>query len=463
MENAMGVATSLARLTARFLRHRRGNFGMIAAIIAPVLLLAVGYGVNSAQVALTRSNLLAALDAAVTSTARDLTTGTITEKDAPKVVEAFLIANGLRGFAEEGRLTLDSLAIDRLEGTVTAQASVELDVAFALFGAANRQKVTAGSAAIYSAKKVEVVMMLDVTGSMVKTRTNDRLGDLQKAAKNAIATLLGKQDPSKPRVRIALVPYANSVNVGAQIAQRSVYIEKSLEERGKVVSNVDSKNVTSTGRTDNCATERVGARKYEDVGPEVQMVNRDFFLTAFADGNAGYGKSARCPVAAVVPLTADSAVLRSTIDRFVADGGTGGHMGVQWAWYMLSEKWKNVFPASAVPGPYKDKDIAKYAILMTDGLFNLSYQGASTAKDAYQDKVSVPRSVTHAKRLCEEMRKAGIEIFTVGFHLDTPSARDVMSSCASSPRYFFDTSDGDQLNAAFMAIARNIEKLALTK
>lgn len=461
MENAMGVATSLARLTARFLRHQRGNFGMIAAIIAPVLLLAVGYGVNSAQVALTRSNLLAALDAAVTSTARDLTTGTITEKDAPKVVEAFLIANGLRGFAEEGRLTLDSLAIDRLEGTVTAQASVELDVAFALFGAANRQKVTAGSAAIYSAKKVEVAMMLDLTGSMKKSGSTDKLGDLQRAARSAVTTLLGKQDPDKPRVRIALIPYANSVNVGS-LAPQSVYVEQKVGDRGKVVSNVDPKNVTTNNRPDNCATERVGARSFEDVGPEVQMVNRDFFLTDFSNGNAGHGKSVVCPSATLVPLTADRTKLNNTINAFVADGGTGGHMGIQWAWYMLSDKWKNVVGAAAAPGPYKEQDIAKYAILMTDGEFNLGFLGATTAKGAY-GTAAANRSIPHAKRLCEEMRKAGIEIFTVGFYLPNAAARDVMSSCASSPRYFFDTANGNELNAAFVAIARNIEKLALTK
>ena len=48
--------------------------------------------------------LLNALDAAVTSTARDLTTGTIAEKDARASVEAFLLANGGTAFAEAGRM-----------------------------------------------------------------------------------------------------------------------------------------------------------------------------------------------------------------------------------------------------------------------------------------------------------------------------------------------------------------------
>src|SRR5690606_2319158 len=108
---ALGI---LKRLAGRLLRDRDGNFAMMAGLTLPVVVLAAGYGVNVAQISITKANLLTALDSAVTSTARDLTTGAIEEKDAREVVEAFLIANGLRAYAREGKLTLDSLVIDRL-------------------------------------------------------------------------------------------------------------------------------------------------------------------------------------------------------------------------------------------------------------------------------------------------------------------------------------------------------------
>lgn len=430
------------------------------AIIAPVLMLAAGYSVNVSQLTHTRSSLSAALDAAVTSTARDLTTGAIAIEDAPEIVEAFLIANGPDTFATSVRL--EEVRVDRLLKTVSARASAEFEIAFPLFGAQNHQRVVAETEAIYSDKKVEVAMMLDLTGSMKKSGSVDKLGDLQKAAKSAVETLLGKQNPAEPRVRIALVPYANSVNAGSTIAQRSVYIERSTAARGTRASNTNPANVTLTGRPDNCATERVGARAYEDVGPDVQMVNRDFFLSDFADGKTGYAASARCPAAAIVPLTADKKKLTTMINAFVADGGTGGHIGVQWAWYLLSNKWQNVFDAGSVPAPFDPDEVGKYAILMTDGDFNLGFSGASRTQDLYGD-VAAARSIPHAKTLCARMREAGIEIFTVGFKLPNASARDIMLSCASSPRHFFNTSDGTELTAAFMAIARNIESLVLTK
>lgn len=454
------------RLGARFRRNRRGNFGLMMAVTAPLLVLASGYGLNVAQISITKSNLLAALDSAVTSTARDLTTGVITKDEARGVVEAFLLANGQRAYAEEGRLTLDSIVIDPVARTVEAKASVELDLAFALFGTANHQKITAESAAIYSDRKIEIAMALDLTGSMKKVGSDDKLGDLQKAATNAVNLLLGGKNLDD-RVRIALVPYANSVNVGSSIAYKSVYVEKSKSDRGRSVPNTNLLNLVSALlRPDNCSTERRGAEIYTDKGPNVAMANRDYFLTEFADGDAGYTKSARCPSAALVPLTANKKTLTDTITNFVADGGTGGHVGIQWAWYMLSDKWKDVVPASAAAGPYDEKEVGKFAILMTDGEFNLNFAGATTANLAYGNAAAT-RSIPHAKQLCTNMRAAGIKIFTIGFKLPNASARDLMKDCASPATsgvtFFYDTSSGSELDQAFKAIVRNIESLALTK
>lgn len=309
-------------------------------------------------------------------------------------------------------------------------------------------------------------MMLDLTGSMKKAGADDKLGDLQAAAKNAVTTLLAGPN-GNGRVRVTLVPYANAVNVGPTIARNAVYVEKTVSERGKVVSNVAPQNVTTSGRPDNCATERVGsAHAFDDVGPQVQMVNRDFLLTGFADGDAGYAPSARCPTVAIVPLTANAATLTDAIDRFEADGGTGGHIGIQWSWYMLSDKWKNIVGTSAAAGPYNDKNVAKYAILMTDGEFNLGFTGATALGEVY-GAAAADRSIPHAKRLCAEMRKAGIEIFTIGFKLPNESARDLMRNCATpdtgSMRHFFDASSGPELDQAFRDIVMNIERLVITK
>ena len=71
------------------------------------------------------------------------------------------------------------------------------------------------------------------------------------------------------------------------------------------------------------------------------------------------------------------------------------------------------------------------------------------------------------EHLCDEMKKDGIEIFTVGFMLKEAGAKAVLGDCASpdakSVKHYYDTSSGAELNAAFLDIARKIESLAITE
>lgn len=429
------------RLGARFRRNRGGNFGLMMAVTAPLLVLASGYGLNIAQISITKSNLLAALDSAVTSTARDLTTGVITKDEARGVVEAFLLANGQRAYAEEGRLTLDKVEIDPVAKTVEAQASVELDLAFALFGTANRQKITTQSAAIYSDKKVEVAMMLDVTGSMY----GQRLKDLKVAAKNAVKLLLGNNKAIHDRVRVAMVPYADAVNAGP--LSHTIYVESNRYSSSEPPPMPASQTVSSVNL---CGTEREGAYQFTDDGPDVAMVNRDYRLQY-------------CQNAALIPLTTSQSALETRIDSFVASGNTAGQIGIQWTWYMLSPKWANVLPEASKPRAYEDEKAAKYAILMTDGEFNTAFADVPHGQNP---RSQTWRSRNYAETLCTEMKKAGIEIFTIGFALNN-SAKPVMQNCASPDtggiKHFFDASTGSELDNAFRTIAANIERLALTR
>lgn len=453
------------RAARRFAPDRRGNFGMMMALVVPVLVLGAGFGVNIAQVSNARSNLLASLDSAVTSTARDLTTGNIKgEAEIRASVERFLFANGTRSFSKADLLTLDSIAVNTTDRTVTAEASVVVNVAFPLFGVANQQKITTKSAAVYSDRKIEVAMMLDLTGSMKKTWSDDKLGDLQKAAKNAVSALLAYNKAGNTRVRIALVPYANAVNVGKSIAEASVFVERKMADRKQAPSSTDPTAVSVT-RPDYCATERKGIYQYKDDGPTASMVNRDFLLDGHSN-RPDYVPSVTCPAAAMVPLTASQTTLNAAIDSFVADGGTAGHIGIQWTWYMLSEKWANVVGASAAPAKTDPKKVGKYAILMTDGEFNLSYFDVTDALNAY-NPLGKEKTRESATDLCAAMRKAGVEIFTIGFKLTDAKAKETLSSCASpdtgSIKHYFDTSTGKELDAAFQKIVENLERLALTR
>ncbi|BBD40202.1 hypothetical protein Amn_50820 [Aminobacter sp. Y103A] len=449
---------ALARAARRFTGDSSGNFAILGGVTISILAMAAGYGINTAQLFNVKSGLSQAVDAAVTSTARDLTTGKIKLEDADATVRAFLEANAGRLLAPGEKVVLNKVTVDKLAGTVEASAYIDVNVFFPLFGTSNRQGVAASTASLYSDKRIEVAMMLDVTKSM----DGQKIKDLKTAAKNAVDSFLkGEKTPSgDPRVRMSLVPYANSVNTG-DLASSSVFVERSKADRKQAPANTDAKAVSSSTRPDNCATERKGFYQYTDAGPDLAMVNRDFLIDAYSEN---YDTPA-CPGAKVVPLTDDGKKLKTEIEAFVANGGTAGHIGIQWAWYTLSENWAGVFQKSERPEKADPEKVAKFAILMTDGEFNLSYADASKWQDAYNASGKTATR-TAAKTLCEEMRKKGIEIFTIGFKLDTAAAKKTMKDCASPDgvvKRYFETSNGKELDTAFQTIAQNIERLVLTK
>ena len=96
----------LVHAVGGFARHRGGNFAGLFGLAASVLSLGVGFSVNVSQLYNARSSLQGVVDAAVTSTARDLTTGVIKEADANKSVQAFLDANSQAGILQADQIVL---------------------------------------------------------------------------------------------------------------------------------------------------------------------------------------------------------------------------------------------------------------------------------------------------------------------------------------------------------------------
>ncbi|PSM19023.1 MULTISPECIES: pilus assembly protein [Nitratireductor] len=452
----MRAKTRLRSRLRTFGSDRAGNFALATAAVMSALVAGGGFALNLAQVTLTRSNLSNALDAAVTSTARDLTTGKIAPDDVDALVSAFLKANGSTGFASKDRVTLDRVTIDRQARTVSAVASAEIDLAFPVFNAAASRMIRVESQALYSDRKIEVAMMLDITGSM----RGRKLRDLQAAAGNVVDTFLAGQNATDPRVRLAIVPYADAVNTGVLAPMVHVETEfatgepPALEDLRPVSAGLRSSPRLPDGsrRPDSCATERKGMQQFSDASPRTAMVNRDYRL-------------AFCPSAALQPLTDDVSRLKATIGAFRANGHTAGHIGIQWSWYLLSRKWAEVLPAGSQPLAPNTKKVGKFAILMTDGEFNTAFAGVP--RRATTKGGQAGRSRNQAERLCQEMKKAGIEIFTVGFQLRERNAKQVMQACASpdrgSIRHYFEAASGEELDAAFQEIAGNIERLAIIK
>ena len=138
----------LVHAVGGFARHRGGNFAVLFGLAASVLALGAGFSINVSQLYNARSSLQGVVDAAVTSTARDLTTGVIKEADADKSVQAFLEANSQAGILQAGQIVMDRLIVDKTAKTVQADVHVNLALFFPILGMGDMKRVDASTTAL---------------------------------------------------------------------------------------------------------------------------------------------------------------------------------------------------------------------------------------------------------------------------------------------------------------------------
>ena len=75
----------------------------------------------------------------------------------------------------------------------------------------------------------------------------------------------------------------------------------------------------------------------------------------------------------------------------------------------------------------------------------------------------------NAKQICTNMKAKGIEIYTVGFDLDSlpaakrAQAQDVLQSCGTDIQHFYDAINAEQLKTSFRDIALQLSQLFVAK
>ncbi|RUW44359.1 MULTISPECIES: pilus assembly protein [unclassified Mesorhizobium] len=190
-------------LLNRFWRSKSGNFALLMGLGLPAILSAVAFATDVSTMMRAKSNLQNAIDAAnlASSHLGDLD---MTRTDA---FDRYFQAN-IAGHGElvnaQATLTVDR-GVNFIKTKAVASADVNLNFAF-LFGQSKHIVVDASAAE--SNNQLEVVLVLDNTGSMAGAR----MTALRTATKSLLDTLESTKSPTR-QVRASLVPFVTAVNV----------------------------------------------------------------------------------------------------------------------------------------------------------------------------------------------------------------------------------------------------------
>ncbi|WP_084418234.1 VWA domain-containing protein [Henriciella litoralis] len=155
-----------------------------------------------------------------------------------------------------------------------------------------------------------------------------------------------------------------------------------------------------------------------------------------------------CSDVAPFELSNNATQIEKYIDRLKAGGGTAGHQGIAWGWYMISDKWGNVFDYSAKPLEHDRAGVVKSIIIMTDGEFNSEFHN------------SQGNSFAQSKKICDAIKDDNVTVYTIAF--DAPKAgKEIMEYCASGPEFAFEADNGAELLESYQQIATSISNLRI--
>jgi len=445
-----------------FTRNAAGDVALMFGLMTFSLFMFIGAAVDLSRWINARTATMDAIDAAVLAAGRALQTGA-SQDSAKELARQVYLSNTAGRFSVQN----DTINFDIRDNGTTVVATGHAHIQTPFMGLASirtlplfvaseapEAKTAQNSAANYNR---EVALMLDVSGSMCSPCS--KRDDMRAAAKDLVDIMMVNNGKTAYWSKIAIVPFSGDVRPPAGLLAAATDPAWPAD-RSFTYETGGKKKRTETvqyARTE-CVAERTGDDKYTDAQPGAG----NYVMST-------YRQDGRCVIdsgAAVSPLSLDKTAIKKKIDALMTGGGTAGHVGTAWAYYMLSPKWNAVVPLSSQASAYDTPKLKKIAVLMTDGEYNLEYDanGIDTSDKVAGSSANGVSSAAQAIAICNEMKKNGIDVFTVGFDLGgNVTAINTMNKCASDASKSYTVATGEQLRAAFRDIAIRTTELHLSK
>lgn len=452
----MKMSLFKASRMARFLTDTVGAVAIVFVMALPVIIAAAGMSVDLAQAYNVKNRLANALDKA--ALAAGSTSGTAAEIEDR--VRKFMAAN----YQDPKIGTVTNINVTLVDNLVTVSASSRVQTTFMSALGQEYLDVDAESVVRREMAGVEVVLVLDVTGSMA----GSNIAALKTAALDFI-DIMFRRISDVDYLRIGIVPFSQTVNVGPyglgkdhnnNNYGRAFVFRPSTDDYISPASNIQ---YGTTGfNWAGCILERSSPNDTSDtVSPDWAMYrypricsryNSNGTCRTYSNNNPNRG----CPVSPVIPLTNDRTRLENSINGLIATGNTYINVGMVWGWRLISPS--EPFTEAT---DYNDPDWTKTVIVMTDGdnvpvsEYSAYGRNASITANQLNNKVTT---------VCNNMKTQGVTVYTITFQSGiNGTTRTIFRQCATDESKYFDAPSDEDLRIAFGQIANQLSELHIVK
>jgi Flp pilus assembly protein TadG len=452
----------------RFFQEEKGVAAPIIALSFTALLSAVGAAVDYGHAQMVQTKLADTLDAA------GLAAGaTLSSKTPATVAQNYFKVNFPQGYlnATVSPLTVTQNA-QQTKLTLTASATVP-STFMGLVGIKD-MKVTASTEITRKAGGLELILVMDNTGSM----EGQKLASLKSAATELVNILFG-DDAVKEKVWIGLVPFSQAVNIGTNHASwlNTAYTQ-----------SLDWGTTSWAG----CTDARTGGKDITDDPPSSQLFKAYYWpthasynnwKTVSSKGKVTYAKglgpdlgpNKYCSQPVSVMSNVKSTILAG-INSMQARGNTHINLGAVWGWRMLSPQWKGLWGgtmnANNLPLDYNTPNMTKVMVLLSDGdnTISNSVRGAyGYLSDGVLGTTNSNTAVTKLNNklasVCTSLKGHGVKIFTILYDMagTNSTAQKLFEDCATEGDYFFNSPSASELEEAFQQIGDSLSNLRISK
>lgn len=506
---------------AFFAASQRGSAVPLVALGMFALIGATGTAIDMGRVQIVQSRMQNALDATGLAVGSQISTANI-DVETNKYFYVNFPANYLG-------TTINSLTAtpNADNSVITLAVNGTVHTTFMRLFHIDNITVSASSQITRQSKGMELVLVMDNTGSMTQTAGSGvtKLAAAKTAANTLLGVLYGSNN-TVPTLWVGLVPFSQTVNIGTD---RDDWTVDQIFDWGPSPSAwggcVDAREASNRDVTDDPPSVALFPKYYwpddgnnnwisagtittttnlcwhqtsctcANYGPCVSNTDADGVQTTVeCHGSGGNrqcnrivitpvtnynitstrGPNKNCPQP-VTAMVAEKSTVVAAVNNMVAVGNTHIDLGMGWAWRMLSPRWQGLWggqmDTNGLPLAYHAPLMNKVVVLMTDG--DNTIDNGSRGAYWYLSDGHLGTTVqstaetelnTRTTNICASMKAQGIIIYTVALGTGfNASSLSMLQNCATKPEFAFVSPTTTQLQVIFQTIGDSLANLRISQ